>query len=82
MELALTIYQQELGNFIFAHYGVWAPGVYQCEIACAYASHVDEEKLKLLWENEVLKRDISDRVITLQDINKIAPELEIGNLFG
>lgn len=81
-EIVLSIYQEEKGNFIFAHYGAWVTGVYPDEVTCVFASLVDEEKLKELWEKEVLKRDIFDRVITLQDIDKIAPELRVGNLFG
>lgn len=81
-ELALSIYQLEHGNFIFAHYGAWVTGVYCDEVTCVFASLVEEEKLKELWEKEVLKRHIFDRVITLQDIDKIATELRIGSLFG
>lgn len=79
-EIALTIYQEE-GNFIFAHYGAWATGIYENELTCVFASQVEEEKLQALWK-EVLTREKEERVITLIDIDRIAPELRIGSLFG
>lgn len=81
MKAIITIYTANGHEYTFSHYGTWMPGVYESELACVFASQVEDGVLHALWE-EVLKREEFERVITLVDIDTVAPDLRIGSLFG